>query len=116
LLAIDNAFHPLLTVDDERAEVILIVMLDGGPGITGGVNVEKCRGQVGDELVDVVLLPTVFPLEVIDCVFPFVKYVENVMIVGVDLVVVFAHGLSLKLTGERLVQQRFFQLIPLVHD
>ena len=71
-------------------------MLGGSSGITFLVNVEKGRGQVGDELVDMLLLPTVFPLELIDRVFPFVQHIKNVTVVGVDFVVVFAHGIILK--------------------
>src|SRR5262249_45127094 len=78
--------------DDERAEEVIVVMLDRGSEITFRVNVEKGRGQVGYELIDVLRLPTVFPLEVIDRVFPFAQQIKNDGIVGVDFVFVFALG------------------------
>jgi hypothetical protein len=47
-------------------------MLDGCSGITLDVNVEKGRGQIGDELLDVLFLPIVFALKVINRIFPFI--------------------------------------------
>ena len=92
MLPIYDALHPLFAGDDKWPEKIIIVMLHLCAEIPICVTVEKGRGQVGDELLHVLLLPTVFALKVIYRIFPFVQHVEDVTGGRVDCVVGFAHN------------------------
>lgn len=91
MLAVDDALHAVPAADDKWPEVVIVVVLYGRTGVALSINVEKRRGQVGDELLNVLLFPTEFALKIIDRVFPFVQHIENGAIIGVDFVVVFAH-------------------------
>lgn len=91
LLAVYDGLHAVLATDDKWPEEIIVVMLDVYAGIPLRINVEKGRGQVGDELLDVLPLPTVFALEVINCVFLFVQQLEDAAVIGIDFVVIFTH-------------------------
>lgn len=63
------------------------------------------------QLLDMLLLPTVFTLEVIDGVFALIQHIKNGAVVGINFVVVFAHGSyaidqdRLRVCGGRSVQR-----------
>src|SRR5437660_11363307 len=69
LLAVNNAALPFLLADDERPEIIIVVVLTLGARIALFVFIQERIGEVGDQLFNVLLLPIVFPLEIIDRVF-----------------------------------------------
>ena len=96
MLAVDDALHAVPAADDKWSEIVIVVVRDGFARIAFLINVKECRSQVCDKLLDVLLLPTVFALEVINGVFSLVQDLGDVAVFGIDFVVVFAHGGFLK--------------------
>jgi hypothetical protein len=66
LLPVDDELASVLVADDDRAEEVVAVVLDGAALVPRLVALGEFLGEVGDELVDLLALPTVFPLVVVD--------------------------------------------------
>jgi hypothetical protein len=77
-------------------------MLYGMAWIAFRISVAETRRQVGHKLLDVLILPTVFALEIIDGVLPLVQNVEYGSIISVNLVIVFAHRIPQKFSRNGL--------------
>jgi hypothetical protein len=89
LLSIDDALHPLFAAHHKRSEVVVAVMLDRRPRIVFVPRIQERRGEITNQLLDVLLLPAVFALKVVDGVLPFVEDIEDGAVVCVDFVVLY---------------------------
>src|SRR5258708_40376507 len=66
LLPIDDEFLAVLVADDDRPEKIVSVLRDGAALVAFLVALKELVSKIVDEFGDLLLLPLIFPLIVVD--------------------------------------------------